>query len=49
VVAGVDGELDGIDQRAMADERDQLLEQLVVAKARAQHLPHITTNGGTDR
>ena len=49
VVAGVDGELDGIDQRAMADERDRLLEQLVVAKARAQHLPHITTNGGTDR
>jgi carnitine 3-dehydrogenase len=49
VVAGVDGELDGIDQRAMADERDRLLEQLVVAKARAHHLPHITTNGGTDR
>ena len=43
VVAGVDGELDGIDQRAMADERDRLLEQLVVAKARAHHLPHITT------
>jgi 3-hydroxyacyl-CoA dehydrogenase len=49
VVAGVDDELDGIDQRVMADERDRLLEQLVVAKARAQHLPHVTTNGGTDR
>ena len=44
VVAGVDDELDGIDQRAMADERDQLLEQLVVAKARTNHLP-----GGPDR
>jgi 3-hydroxyacyl-CoA dehydrogenase len=39
VVAGVDAELDGVDQTAMADERDRLLEQLIVAKAGARHLP----------
>lgn len=39
VVAGVDDELTGIDQAAMSDERDRLLEQLVVAKAAARHLP----------
>jgi len=39
LVAGMDAELEGIDQRAMLDERDRLLEQLVVAKAAAQHLP----------
>jgi len=49
VVAGVDDELDGIDQRAMGDERDQLLEQLVVAKARTHHLPHVVPTGGPDR
>ncbi len=38
VVAGVDDELDGIDQHEMLDARDRLLEQLVVAKA-AEHLP----------
>lgn len=46
VVAGVDDELDGIDQRGMGDERDQLLEQLVVAKARTHHLPHVNPTGG---
>lgn len=39
VVAGVDAELAGIDQERMLDERDRLLEQLVVAKAAADHLP----------
>ncbi len=39
VVAGVDDELRGIDQGKMQDERDRLLEQLVVAKANAEHLP----------
>jgi 3-hydroxyacyl-CoA dehydrogenase len=39
VVAGVDAELEGIDQSTMADERDRLLEQLIVAKAAAHHLP----------
>jgi 3-hydroxyacyl-CoA dehydrogenase len=44
VVAGVGAELDGIDQTAMEDERDRLLEQLIVAKSDARHLP-----GGPDR
>jgi hypothetical protein len=35
----VDDELDGIDAREMLGERDRLLEQLVVAKAAAEHLP----------
>jgi 3-hydroxyacyl-CoA dehydrogenase len=39
VVAGVNAELDGVDQVAMADDRDRLLEQLIVAKAGARHLP----------
>jgi 3-hydroxyacyl-CoA dehydrogenase len=39
VVGGVDAELAGIDQQAMVDERDALLEQLILAKARASHLP----------
>lgn len=39
VVAGVDEELDGIDQQRMVEERDRLLEQLVVAKAAAHQLP----------
>lgn len=39
VVAGVEAELDGVDQPAMADERDRLLEQLIVAKAHARGLP----------
>jgi len=39
VVAGVDDELSGTDQHEMLDERDRLLEQLVVAKAAARHLP----------
>lgn len=39
IVAGVDAELDGVDQVGMLHERDQLLEQLVVAKAAARHLP----------
>ena len=39
IVAGVDAELDGIDQTNMAAERDRLLEQLVVAKAAANNLP----------
>ncbi|MET0663102.1 MAG: 3-hydroxyacyl-CoA dehydrogenase NAD-binding domain-containing protein [Ilumatobacteraceae bacterium] len=49
VVAGVDEELDGIDQRGMGDERDQLLEELVVAKARSRHLPHVVPTGGNQR
>lgn len=44
LVAQMDDELAGIDQRRMLDERDRLLEQLVVAKAAAEHLP-----GGPDR
>ena len=43
LVAQMDDELAGIDQRLMLDERDRLLEQLVVAKAAAEHLP-----GGPD-
>jgi carnitine 3-dehydrogenase len=39
VEAGVDDELDGIDQEQMLEQRDRLLEQLVVAKAAADHLP----------
>jgi 3-hydroxyacyl-CoA dehydrogenase len=39
VAAGVDAELDGLDQASMADERDRLLEQLIVAKAGARYLP----------
>ncbi|MGD9998139.1 MAG: 3-hydroxyacyl-CoA dehydrogenase NAD-binding domain-containing protein [Ilumatobacteraceae bacterium] len=39
VAAGVDAELAHVDQAAMARERDILLEQLIVAKARASHLP----------
>ena len=41
LVAGMDAELAGIDQHAMSDERDRLLEQLVVAKAAATHLPGV--------
>ena len=44
LVAQMDDELAGIDQRRMLDERDRLLEQLVVAKAAAEHLP-----GGPDQ
>ena len=44
LVAGMDDELAGIDQREMLDERDRLLEQLVVAKSSARHLP-----GGNDQ
>jgi len=39
VVDGVDQELDGIDQAKMIQDRDQLLEQLIVAKAGAANLP----------
>ena len=39
IVAGMDDELDGIDAREMLGERDRLLEQIVVAKAAAEHLP----------
>jgi len=51
VVAGVDDELEDIDQHAMVDERDQLLEELVVAKAGSSHLPSggRRTPGGNDR
>ncbi|MAT07482.1 MAG: 3-hydroxyacyl-CoA dehydrogenase [Acidimicrobiaceae bacterium] len=44
LVAQMDDELAGIDQSRMLDERDRLLEQLVVAKSGADHLP-----GGSDR
>jgi carnitine 3-dehydrogenase len=40
VIAGVDAELASIDQRQMVDERDALLEQLLIAKAKAANLPH---------
>ncbi len=39
IVAGVDAELEGIDQERMVEQRDRLLEQLVVAKAAADDLP----------
>lgn len=45
VVQGVDAELDGIDQRTMLDERDRILEELVVAKSRSTNLP---SAGGRD-
>ncbi len=39
LVAGVDDELAGIDQRAMVESRDALLEQLMTAKRQAPNLP----------
>jgi 3-hydroxyacyl-CoA dehydrogenase len=39
VVAGVDDELRGVDQDRMVEQRDRLLEQLVVAKAANPDLP----------
>ena len=39
IIAGVDDELDGIDQDRMLESRDQLLEHLVVAKSAATDLP----------
>jgi 3-hydroxyacyl-CoA dehydrogenase len=39
LVAGVDAELAGIDQAAMAADRDRLLVELLVAKAHADNLP----------
>jgi hypothetical protein len=38
-VGGVDDELAGIDQQAMSADRDALLIELLVAKARAENLP----------
>jgi carnitine 3-dehydrogenase len=43
VTAGVDSELAGVDQVAMANDRDRLLEQIIVAKASAAHLPRRIT------
>jgi 3-hydroxyacyl-CoA dehydrogenase len=45
VVAGVDDELDGIDENRALIERDRLLEQLLTAKATAEHLPAATKPG----
>jgi carnitine 3-dehydrogenase len=39
LVSGMNDELAGIDQDQMLEERDRLLEQLVVAKAKTKHLP----------
>jgi carnitine 3-dehydrogenase len=39
LVVGMNDELAGIDQDQMLEERDRLLEQIVVAKASAKHLP----------
>lgn len=39
LVAGVDAELEHVDQAAMAADRDRLLVELLVAKARAENLP----------
>ena len=39
LVNGIADELVGIDQNAMVNERDQLLEHLVLAKSNSQHLP----------
>lgn len=39
LVSGVDDELTGVDQQAMAAERDALIVALLAAKANAQHLP----------
>lgn len=39
VIAGVDDELSTVDQRLMVDERDALLERLLIAKAQATNLP----------
>jgi carnitine 3-dehydrogenase len=39
VIAGVDAELAGIDQTAMVDERDPLLQRLLIAKSASPHLP----------
>lgn len=39
VVDGVDAELAAIDEAAMLEQRDRLLEQLVVEKSRADQLP----------
>ncbi len=51
VVAGVDDELAGVDQAEMVVERDRLLEQIVIGKARTHHLPSVrraTTTGADD-
>jgi carnitine 3-dehydrogenase len=39
LVDGVDRELEGIDQVAMAEDRDRLLEALIIAKGSAENLP----------
>ena len=39
VIAGVDDELSSVDRRLMVDERDALLERLLIAKAQATNLP----------
>ena len=38
-VAGVDAELDGVDESALAERRDSLLIELLRAKAAAPELP----------
>jgi carnitine 3-dehydrogenase len=38
-VAGVEEELESVDQAAMVAERDALLIDLLAAKAQAEHLP----------
>lgn len=43
LVAGMDEELAGIDQSGMVEDRDRLLEQLLTAKAEADHLPENQT------
>ncbi len=39
LVAGMNEELEGIEQSGMVDDRDRLLEQLLTAKSTAEHLP----------
>lgn len=48
LVAGMDDELAGIDQVGMVHDRDRLLEQLLSAKADAEHLPENNTNERTE-
>jgi 3-hydroxyacyl-CoA dehydrogenase len=45
VIAGMDQQLDGVDESAMLAERDRLLEDLLVAKAAANHLPTTRERG----
>jgi carnitine 3-dehydrogenase len=41
LIAGMTDELVGVDEEQMLEERDRLLEQIVIAKSAAKHLPGV--------